>query len=352
MRVDYFDRYARVMPTLDRLRQEGAWFSNAAIDYLPSVTSVGHTTVSTGSDPRLHGTTGNSMFDRAAGKPHETFGGNTPRDVMVRNLADAWNQHTRGRGVIVAQGSSTQAAVGLAGHGACLFGARPIRMAAYSRQTGQWTSNSACYELPSYLAERNAREVWESAGGTWMGANIANADAVRRTSLFAKFEADALLSMVEHERVGVDDIPDIVLVNFKTADFVGHQYGPDSPQLRETLAELDRQIGRLVDTLERVAAGRYLIALSGDHGMPAEPSSAGLRVFTEDITQLIHSRFDPEQKLVLHYEPENCQLAINTERLAALGHTLEDVVRLLEQQPFIFAAFTHTEVSAAIVRSR
>ena len=29
MRADYFDKYASVMPTLTRLRKEGAWFSNA-----------------------------------------------------------------------------------------------------------------------------------------------------------------------------------------------------------------------------------------------------------------------------------------------------------------------------------
>src|SRR5687768_15488024 len=127
MRVDYFDRYASVMPTLSRLRQSGAWFTNTSIDYLPSITSLGHTTVSTGTDPRYHGTTANSLFDRVSLKPQDAFAGNNPRDLMVLNIADAWNLHTNGRAVIVAQGSSGPAAVGLAGHGACLFGARPVR---------------------------------------------------------------------------------------------------------------------------------------------------------------------------------------------------------------------------------
>jgi hypothetical protein len=49
MRVDYFDRYASLMPTLDRLRRDGAWFANTSVDYLPSITGLGHATVSTGS---------------------------------------------------------------------------------------------------------------------------------------------------------------------------------------------------------------------------------------------------------------------------------------------------------------
>jgi hypothetical protein len=347
MRVDYFDRYVNVMPTLDRIRREGAWFANTSVDYLPSVTGLGHATVATGTDPRYHGTIGNSMFDRVALKAQDTFAGNSPRDLMALNLADAWNLQTGGRAVIVAQGSSVPAAVGLAGHGACLFGARPIRMASYSRQSGAWTSNDACYILPGYVKQRNAREVWEQAGGRWMGHDITNADAVRRTSLFARFEVDTILSMIDGEGVGADEITDLVLVNFKTPDFVAHQYGPDSPELRETLAELDRQFGRFLEAIERKAPGRYLIALTADHGMPGEPSGIAARVYTEDVVRLVHDRFDPEGKLVLHYENENSQLAIDVDRLAGLKHTPEDVARLLEQQPFVFAAFTEDEVRRA-----
>jgi hypothetical protein len=81
--------------------------------------------------------------------------------------------------------------------------------------------------------------------------------------------------------------------------------------------------------------------------MPAEPSGRALRVYTEDIIKLVHDRFDPDGRLVLHYEPENNQLAIDVERLTALNHTLEDVARLLEEQPFVFAAFTEDEVRRA-----
>ena len=347
MRVDYFDRYATQMPTFSRLRRDGAWFSNAAVDYLPTITSLGHTTVSTGTDPRFHGTTGNSLFDRAARAPHETFAGNSPRDLMVLNLADIWNLHTGGRAVIIAQGSSVPAAVGLAGHGACLFSAQPIRMVSYSRQSGAWTSNNTCYRLPPYLAQRNAREIWETAGGSWMGHDITNADAVRRTSLFARFETDALLSMIEGESAGSDEVADLVLVNLKTPDFVAHQYGPDSPELRETLAELDRQFARLLEALEQRSQGRFVLALTADHGMPREPSSAGMRIYTEDVIKMLHDRFDPEGRLVLQYEPESSQLAIDVERLAERKHTLADIARALEQQPFVFAAFTEGDVQRA-----
>ena len=346
MRLDYFDRYAEVIPTLSRLRRTGAWFPNTSIDYLPSITSLGHATVSTGTDPRYHGTTGNSLFDRVSLKPQDAFAGNNPRDLMVLNVADMWNLHTRGRAVIVVQGSSGPAAVGLAGHGACLFGAAPIRMASYNRQSGEWTSNATCYHLPDYVKQRKARDLWESVGGTWLGHPVANADSIRRTSVFARFEADTLLSMIEGESVGVDDVTDLVIVNFKTPDFVGHQYGPESPEVREALAELDRQLARVVDVLDKKTERRYVIAITADHGMPGEPPAPSLRIQSDDVIKLVHDHFDPQGLLVQHYEPENSQISIDMNRLAALDKTLADVARLLEKQPFIFAAFTEDEVRA------
>jgi len=347
MRADYFDRYASLMPTLDRLRRDGAWFANTSVDYLPSVTALGHTTVSSGTDPRYHGTTGNVLFDRATNKAQDAFAGNSPRDLMVLNLADAWNLYTRGRAVIVAQGSSVQAAVGLAGHGACLFGAKAIRMVSYDRGSGGWSSNTACYVFPEYLKPRNTRELWEAAGGRWMGHDIADPDRVRRSAQFARFEVDAVLSTLEGEGAGADDVPDLVLVNLKTPDYVAPAYGPDSPELRETLAELDRQFTRLLEAIVRRSSGRFFIAITADHGMPSEPSGTGMRAYTEDIIKLIHDRFDPDGRLVLHYERENNQITLDLERLAALKHTPEEIVRLLEQQPFVFAAFTEDEVRRA-----
>ena len=41
MRADYFDKHADVMPTLSRMRREGAWFADARATYLPTVTGVG-----------------------------------------------------------------------------------------------------------------------------------------------------------------------------------------------------------------------------------------------------------------------------------------------------------------------
>ena len=170
---------------------------------------------------------------------------------MVLSLADLWNLETEGQAMIISQGSIFYAAAGLAGHGACLFNGHPTILASYNRATGGWETNPDCYKLPEYLKTQNSRRLWEGTDGQWMGHDVTNPDAVSRSGLFTKFEADALVAMIENEPVGADDVTDLLLVNLKAPDFVGHQFGPDSPELRETLVELDHQLARILETLER-----------------------------------------------------------------------------------------------------
>ena len=138
----------------------------------------------------------------------------------------------------------------------------------YSEKTGGWESNEECYRLPEYLKDQNARALWESAGGTWMGHSIANASAVRRSPLLSKFETEALKLMIAREPLGADDTTDLLLVNLKTPDYIGHAYGPDSPQLRAGLAAMDRDLGEVLAALDaKVGAERYVLAITADHGI-------------------------------------------------------------------------------------
>ena len=348
VRQDYFERYREVLPTVTRLRQNGAWFSNARVNFLPTITPLGHATIGTGADPRVHGIVVNTPFDSISGKPQSPYPGMSPRTMMALTLADLWNLETDGQAVIIGQGSIFVAAAGLVGHGACLLNARPTVLASYSTQGG-WETNSECYKLPEYLKNQKSAPLWEAAHGQWMGHDIANPDAVSRSALFPKFEADALLAMIENEPVGADEVTDLLLVNLKAADFVGHQYGPDSGEMRETLAEQDRQLARILQTLEKKAgANRFVVVITADHGMPPEPQAPRKRYFNKDIVELLHKKFDPDRAaLVTHFDARNNQLFIDKSRLRELGLNLSQIKEYLEAQPFIYAAYTEDEIKNA-----
>jgi predicted AlkP superfamily pyrophosphatase or phosphodiesterase len=348
MRRDYFDRHASSLPTLHRLRRQGAWFANARVNFLPTVTALGHATIGTGADPRLHGIVLNTFFDELKGRTQSPYPDKSPRNLMVLTLTDLWNLQTGGRAVIISQGSIFTAVGGLAGHGACLLNARATILAAYSNQGG-WETNAECYTLPQYLGNLKAKDLWESAKGEWMGHDVSSPEAVTRSALFPRFEADALIAMIENEPLGADDITDLVLVNLKTPDFVGHAYGPDSPEMKATLAEQDRQVGRIVEALEKkVGPNRFLAVVTADHGMPQEPREPRGRSFDVDVVKMLNEKFDPERRaLVRNFEASNNELFVDGGRLRDLGLTLGDVKRYLEEQPFIYAAFTEDEVKHA-----
>ncbi|MEO8431473.1 MAG: alkaline phosphatase family protein [Acidobacteriota bacterium] len=346
MRRDYFDRYAAVMPTLAALRRGGAWFTEAHVNALPSNTAVGHSTISTGTDPRVHGITGVSVYDRTHHRRHDTFDGGTPQDLMALTLADIWQQATANRAVILAQGSIDRAATPLAGHGGCQLNGSPVVLASYDQQTGGWHTNPDCFRLPEYLKDRTVKTLW-SAGGEWMGHKIDSSAQVRYSALFPAFEADAMAAMIEREPVGEDDVADLILMNYKGADFVGHKYGPASNEMRVTLGQMDRQLGRLLGALEAKVGRSYLLAVTADHGMPLAPSSPDRRHFAPSIIDLLHEKFDPGKRLITSFEPENSQIFVDVDRLWSLGLTLRDLALFLETQPFVFAVFTSDEVGRA-----
>jgi hypothetical protein len=347
MRRDYFDRYAGSMPTLAALRRRSAWFTQARVNTLPTNTAVGHSTISTGADPRVHGITGTSVYDRIHRQRHNLFEGATPQDLMALTLADAWQLATGGRAIILAQGSIDRAATPLAGHGACQLNGAPVVLASYDPQTGGWTTNPNCYRLPEYLRDRNARTLLP-ADGEWMRHRIDSPAAVRYSALFSAFEADAMTAMIEREPLGEDNVADLVLMNYKGADFVGHKYGPDSNELRVTLSEMDGQLARMLTALEAKVGSNYLLALTADHGMPSEPPSPDRRHFAPSIIDLLHEKFDPEaKKLITSFDAENCQIFVDEDRLSDLGLTLRGLADFLESLPFVFAVFTEDDVRRA-----
>lgn len=352
MRPDYFERYATQMPILVGLRRGGARFPAARVNYLPTNTGVGHATIATGADPRVHGITGNNLFNSVTRKRADLMDGWRPRDLAALTLADVWQLEARGRAVILAQGGSVPAATALAGHGACQLNGVPTVMAGYDQNSGRWNTNAECYRLPGSLGAMDAKTLWPS-DGRWMGHKIDSPGAVRRTALFPRFEADAIVESIARSPLGADDVPDMVLLNFKGADFVGHKHGPRSEELRLTLKEMDEELARILGAIESKVGKDYLLAIVGDHGMPAEPASPGHRHMAADVVNLLHDRFDPAaRQLVTYYEPENAQIFVDLDRLAELGASLTDLARLLESQPFVFAAFTQDDVRGRALRIR
>lgn len=347
-RPDYLERYAEETPALRDLTERGARFPQARARALPTATAVSHTTLVTASDPALHGITGNTLYDRARGEALSAFEGASAANVMVLTLADRWSARTSGRAVIAAQGGTFYPAAALAGHGTCIFGGRPVTVAYFDSRTGSWNSNQDCYTLPGYLLDQNIQTLLaETAAETEREAPPSGAR--RLTEVLPRFEGDATVEILETEAFGEDEVTDLLLVNHKAIDYVGHAHGPGSREMRQAVADVDRQVGRLVGALdERVGEGRYVLIVTADHGMPEEPGEERRHVYEEVVAE-VNARFDPEGSgIVLHYDGADNQIYLDDGRMEELAVEPAAVARFLEGLPVFFAAFTEEEVRRAV----
>ena len=346
MRADYLERRAELLPNLSRLAAESARFADARVDYLPTNTSTAHSTISTATDPAIHGIVGNTLYDVRIGASRQAYDGVAPYNLMALTFADRWGVATRGRAEIVAQAGTDYPAVALAGHGACILGGTPHRLAHYDAASGRWRTNEDCYRLPAAV-EAFDLDMWLGAGDrVWLGHELDSLGEARRSSHFAAFEGAAAVALIEGSAFGADDVTDLFLANLKATDYVSHKYGPFSPETEATLAEVDAWLARIVAALEAKAGpGGLALIVTADHGMPDAPASDDLWVTYGDVTMWLNERLDPDGPgVVTFYEGSENQMFLDHERLGALGLGPDDVAATLETSPVVGFAITEREV--------
>jgi predicted AlkP superfamily pyrophosphatase or phosphodiesterase len=80
------------------------------------------------------------------------------------------------------------------------------------------------------------------------------------------------MAAVDEFKMGQTPGTDYLGVSFSQLDAIGHPFGPRSHEVQDTLARLDKVIGDLLAHLDaKVGAGKYVVALTGDHGVAPIP---------------------------------------------------------------------------------
>jgi arylsulfatase A-like enzyme len=99
--------------------------------------------------------------------------------------------------------------------------------------------------------------------------------AVYRSPFVDEHLARVARAAIEAEDLGGDEWPDLLGLSFSALDTVGHEYGPASLEVLDTLLRLDRSLGELFDLLDRrLGRGSWTVALSADHGVADVPEVA------------------------------------------------------------------------------
>jgi hypothetical protein len=287
-RYDYLTRFrGDYKGGLDQLLTRGAVFTNAYHEHFPTVTAVGHGVVMTGATPSVNGIIGNDWFDREAGKTVasvldesvQILGGSgrgaSPRRLLVSTVGDELERATGGKSRVIGISIKDRAAILPAG---CLADAAFW----YDSAQGSFVSSTYYFpDLPAWVKEFNALKTADRyRGAAWLNHKLPENEKINSTVISSPFGNDLLEAFTERaiqaEGLGKDETTDLLTVSFSSDDYVGHDYGPESPEAREVSIQADRVIEKLFRYLNaQIGMQNVLVVLTGDHGVAPLPGTSG-----------------------------------------------------------------------------
>jgi hypothetical protein len=418
MRADYQERWQSLFGTggFRRLQTEGAWFTNCNYTYAHTVTSAGHAALSTGAPPQVHGIPDNEWFDVQRGEevscvatdrykpvPDQPapvgavirlkFGrGAAPTNLRAPTLSDSFKQATNGRGKVVALSYKDRSAVLPGGQrpDACYwiddsviaitseyYRSKPhpwVEEFNRSRPTERWLGkewtrlrNDIDYE--KYSGPDDV--IGETSGAPLLPLTRTFPHALGRGAFYqsalyvSPFGNEVLLDLakraIDGEQLGSGDVPALLSVSFSCTDSVGHAWGPDSQEVMDVTLRADRIVKELLDYLDaRVGRGRYIVALSADHGVCPLPEVSRQRgkdavrilqpVLKAEAEQFLRSKFGGSDKdrWLLHFAGDWFNL--NHSLLRQPGHPTPEqaaaaLAAWLPTRPGIAAAYTREQLA-------
>lgn len=305
----YYDRYGE--DGFKRLLNEGFSANNTFINYLPSYTAVGHTTIFTGSVPAIHGITGNNWIDQITLKnvyctddstvsgvgTDSKAGKMSPRNLLVTTITDelrlATNFHSKVVGVSLKDRASILPA-GHAANGAFWFDDESgnfITSTWYMTELPDWVKKFNAQNEPEKLLSKNWNTLYPIAtyqqstpdNVDWEGTSKGEAAPVfpHNVSEFYKHDKDEIRSTpfgntltlnfakaaISGYNLGSSTYTDFLTINLASTDYVGHRYGPNSIEVEDTYLRLDKDLASFFDYLDKkIGKGQYTVFLTADHG--------------------------------------------------------------------------------------
>lgn len=413
-----------------RFLRDGASYPNCHYPYANTFTGPGHASLATGTSPRTHGIVANEWFDRALdsvvycatgpryrnvppeptdGKPAAEGAGESgwPGRQLAPALADALKQATDGKAKVVSLSFKDRGAI-LPG------GQHPDACYWFETATGRFVTSSYYRDRvhPRVAAFNAARPAdawfdkpWErlrpdldytrysgpddalgeapgnlGVGGVSQGVVFPHSmkigltkpgrkyyDALFTSPFGNELLLDLTLQLVDEEKLGRHDTADFLSVSFSCNDYVGHSWGPDSQEVLDVTLRSDLLLKKLFDHLDRtVGAGRYIVALSADHGVCPLPEASRLRGFdarrvaaselTGPAEKYLRERFHASAETLCFQRFKGGTILLNESfhlnrawlREARLdpGEVESALANWLRDQPAVASAWTATELAA------
>jgi len=321
MRWDYLYRFADRYGEngFNRLLNEGFSCENNIINYIPTFTAIGHSSVYTGSVPSIHGIAGNDWIIQQTGQgmyctqdnnvngvgTSGSEGKQSPRNLLASTVTDELKLATNFNAKVIGIAIKDRGGILPAGH---------FADAAYwfESKSGNWISSSYYMEdLPKWvkdfnsqnLADKYLKQDWNPLypietyknsiaddnpyEGKWAGEETptlprktselmkdAGYELIKTTPAGNTLTLDLAKAAIQHEQLGHNPTgaTDFLCVSLSATDYVGHRYSIASVEIEDTYLRLDQELAKMLDYLdETVGKGNYTFFLTADHAVSYNP---------------------------------------------------------------------------------
>lgn len=401
-----------------RLLKEGAWFQNCHYPYAGTITGAGHASLLSGCTPSIHGIVANEWYVPTTGASlncvaslkHQrvpTITGNvsasegrvSPENLQAATFGDVLKGATGGEGRVVGLSMKDRSAVLPTGKrsDACYWfdGSTGTFLTStyYTEQVHPWVDQiNQRRPADQYFGKDWTRfrddldyeklvgpdDVKGEGSGTKQGRTFPHTMTggldkpgtdFYKAVYSSPYGNEILLALakaaIDAEQLGADEVPDLLTVSFSSNDAIGHSWGPDSQEVFDVTMRSDAIVQELLEYLDaKIGNGKYLLALSADHGVCAVPEiavprgTAAGRVSSSELLKqsnaFLEAEFggsgDDKPKWIKTFS--NGWYYLDAEKLKGAGATLKQGAHALRnwlrQQPGIATAYTREQLEAEI----
>ncbi len=307
-----YNAHPDVPVNIKKIIQKSAYYPNARVGHLDTHTAVGHAAIGTGAYPRKSKVVGNSFFSIKDGKfsKNEIYATEEkkvePSELLTETLADVLDHEHKDSSEVISQCYALRASIGMAGHGSF-----PVPNANYtgdkdhiywlSATDTAWVTDNRYYSLPknsyqydpfSYFQKYHP-EGWaglkltakDQAAKNWAVLMASPSEVKMESEMFVNALQTEIIDKKKHN----DHFPDLAYVTLKAPDAVGHQFGWESLEAKETFRVIDNEVGKIFDFLEKTYGDKFVLVITADHGCAPLPEiSGGERLTIEEFFVMIN----------------------------------------------------------------
>ena len=315
MRADDLVRYNKNFTNggFNRLINNGAYYTYASYDYMQTTTPVSLATLATGAMPSTHGVVADSWFDYVGNKRVSLIDdskeksvnysgdavGYSPRQLVAETISDAMIQ-SDSTSKVATIAIEPLSAIVTAGHSGEVYWMETL-------QTDWTTSSYYTQELPAWITQYNqtAKNLdfltkrWNALleYDNYLNSRVACIEGLKskqnkridhieeEAAAINKIFSDeyeqmcytptgnsALLAfakqMVANNKMGSDDVPDILNIVLDTPRKISGRFGPESVEYEDMIYRLDRSLEDFISFVVAQVTDpqQIVITLTSDHG--------------------------------------------------------------------------------------